>query len=192
MPANNEMKKWLSGSLFAVWFLAVSFVIASAMGLHSAALPQTRAGAASFPNGSWQMVHVLLGDCGCSRIVADHLANRGPLGDANEQIWIVGDASKMRDNLIAHRFYVRSIDAADLASQYGINGGPWLLVIDPSGAIAYSGGYSPHPIQHDSDPQERQILDQIRAGQHVKAFPAFGCAASDWLRHSIDPLGIKG
>ncbi|HEY1629199.1 MAG TPA: hypothetical protein VGF52_05030 [Tepidisphaeraceae bacterium] len=186
------MRKWFGYCLFIAWFGVVSLIIAATMGLHAAPLPQTRI--ASRPSlaadGRWQLIHVLVADCGCSRIVAQHLADRGPLADASEKIWLVGDNSQMSQKLQAHNFPVQPTDPEFLTTHFGINGGPWLLVIDPHGQVVYSGGYAPTLIRFASDPREKEILQNAKNGK-VDVYPAFGCASSKWLKDATDPLGIK-
>jgi hypothetical protein len=181
---------------FTVWFAAVSIPLAYAGGLHLLPLPRAAISTSdTLPtqqvSHTWQLIHVLAAGCRCSQVVSAHLASRGPLPNASERVWIVGHDRDTEAALTSRGFQVETVDAQDLARRTGIQGAPWLIVVDPAGRDAYCGGYADHPLRAPDDPRESEVLRRLRLGESVTAYPAFGCATAAGLQHAIDPLGLK-
>jgi len=57
--------------------------------------------------------------------------------------------------------------------------------------VAYSGGYAPRRPGRATEICDLALWQAVAHGQAVEPYPAYGCAASRWLRQTIDPLGIK-
>jgi hypothetical protein len=142
-------------------------------------------------NGSWQAVHILKADCPCSESVSKYLLKRGPQKDLNEQIWMMGENATWETSLKQSGFVVQHHDAEQVAAQLGVQGGPWLLIISPKGEVAYSGGYAPQRPGPSTVICDLALWQAVSHGHTVQAYPAYGCAASCWLRKTIDPLGMK-
>ncbi len=181
-----------------VWFVAVSVPLTFMMAGHTLPLPtlpgsQSASSSNSTPaNGRWQAVHILVAGCPCSGSVVKYLIERGARKELNEQVWLVGGtAAEWESGLVKSGFLVEHHDAEQVALQLGIQGGPWLRLISPTGAVAYSGGYSPQRPGRSTDICDLALWHAAARGETVKPYPAFGCAASSWLRRTIDPMGIK-
>ncbi|MDB5325420.1 MAG: hypothetical protein JWM57_989 [Phycisphaerales bacterium] len=99
--------------------------------------------------------------------------------------------SDLGHDLIAAGFNVAAAVPADVARKLDIEGGPWLVIVDPAGNIAYSGGYAAQRPRAGLALQDVAIVDSLRHHETVKTFPAYGCAASRRLPQptlvSIDP-----
>jgi hypothetical protein len=181
--------------ILVVWAIAVSVPITFLAAGHSLPLPVravTQFATDSKSNdGHWQAVHILVADCPCSALVAKYLAGRGVHDGLVETVWLVGGTATWEVQLKKSGFTVQHHDAEEVAANLGIQGGPWLRLISPAGAVAYSGGYAPKRPQSPADVRDLALWQALANGQTVKPYPAFGCAASHWLQQTIDPLGIK-
>ncbi len=130
------------------------------------------------------MTHVLVSTCPCSRSLADYLARRGPIDGAEERVLIVGNASagqRIFDELAARGYGVSFADAQSLKVQFGITGGPWLIVHAPDGRVRYAGGYAsrrPAADVPDTDYQDTHIVSDLRAGKAVEPLVALGCSVN--------------
>jgi hypothetical protein len=178
-----------------VWAIVISVPITFLTAAHSLPLPvrvvTTFGVGQKFSNGRWLAVHILVADCPCSAFIANYLAGRGLHEGLDEQIWVVGGAAAWEAQLRKSGFIVEHHDAEQVAAQLGIQGGPWLRLISPEGLVAYSGGYAPRRPQSSSDVCDLTLWQSLAHGKAVKAYPAYGCAASHWLQKTIDPFGGK-
>lgn len=181
--------------VFAIWFAGTACLGAQLAGLHWVPLPRAN-GAFDLslrpgPGGQWTLTHILAVDCPCSKRVAEHLLSRRSLGQDVEQVWLLGTEPDLQRSLAARGFHVAVVDPERLAADSGIQGGPWLVIRDPAGKVAYSGGYAKQRIHVPAEARDLELLSELRQGRHPEAWPAFGCAASHSLRKKLDPLGLK-
>lgn len=185
----------VSVAVLLVWATAVSVPMTFLMAGHTLPLPLVPASPgvtmAKPGDGRWQAVHILVADCPCSESVARYLAQRGPRKELNEQVWLLGGTAAWESPLEQAGFQVEHRDAEGVAAQLGIEGGPWLRLISPAGVVAYSGGYAPRRPGRATEICDLALWQAVAHGQAVEPYPAYGCAASRWLRQTIDPLGIK-
>ena len=193
-PILNRSKS-LSRVILLVWALVVSVPITFLTALHALPLPTRPVANSAAPeastNGHWQAVHLLVADCPCSAAVAAYLIKRGAQRDLTEQVWIVGGTATWAADLVKAGFSVEPHDAEQVAAQLGIQGGPWLRLISPAGALVYSGGYAAQRPRQSEDFNDLTLWQAAVHGQTVPPYPAFGCAASRWLRQTTDPFGNK-
>jgi hypothetical protein len=184
-----------SVGVLLVWGVAVSVPIALLNAAHLLPLPvrpiASSSAVATSTNSHWQAVHILVADCPCSGFVANYLAARGARRELEEIIWIVGGPAAWEEKLATSGFTVLHRDAEQIAAHLGIQGGPWLRLISPAGVVAYSGGYAPQRPRGSADFCDLTVWQAVARGETIKPYPAFGCAASRWLRQTIDPLGMK-
>jgi hypothetical protein len=182
----------LSVIVLLIWALAVSVPITYLMAGHSLPLPVrpvAPAATAAAPGiGHWQAVHILVADCPCSASVAKYLAGRKAQPGLDEQVWIVGGTADWEKSFLDSGFTILHRDADQVAAQTGVQGGPWLRLLSPAGVVAYSGGYAPQRPGRAADIRDLAVWRAVAGGQIVPPYPAFGCAASSWLRKTIDPL----
>jgi hypothetical protein len=185
----------VSVAVLLVWAVAVSVPMTFLMAGHTLPLPLVPASPGMTMtkpgDGRWQAVHILVADCPCSEYVARYLTHRGPRKDLNEQVWLLGGAAAWESPLEQAGFLVEHRDAEEVAAQLGIEGGPWLRLISPAGVVAYSGGYAPRRPGSPTEICDLALWQAVAHGQTVEPYPAYGCAASRWLRQTIDPLHIK-
>ncbi len=184
---NHPSVHWL---VLAAWAALVSAPIALLMAQHLAPLPAPTSTPAWPATGRWRSIHVLGGDCTCSADLAEALRQRGPDPALDEEIWMVGDAP-WSASLQRAGFKLRRITEATLQNQQGLEGAPWLYVIDPQGHLAYSGGHTGRPAGQRAPLRDIEICGAVRSGQAVASLPAYGCAVSDALRARLDPFRLK-
>ena len=193
-------------AILVAWALGTAVPISMLMASHDLPLPRAslksnRIAAASpttWPATAraWRVIHVLADGCPCSAAVGRSLQKRGTIADAEEIVAIqpVDAGQKSSDlghDLAAAGFPVAAAVPADVASKLDIEGGPWLVIVDPAGNIAYSGGYAAQRPRVGLALQDVSILQRLRQHDTVKAFPAYGCATSRRLQQAIDPVGLK-
>ncbi len=87
-------------------------------------------------------------------------------------------------------FAVQTVDAERVQREFGVTGGPWLMIADPRGRVVYSGGYAPKRVESPRQAQDLTLLSRLRTGERLAAFAPFGCATSHWARQAADPLGL--
>jgi hypothetical protein len=185
-------RAWFGRTILIAWFVVVTIGSAGLLARHALALPAPAPSSALGARllalhggvpGTWVAVHVLSGDCRCSRRIAAHLVSVArPPGWSELVLW-VGDATPP-SSLVQH-FDVRRVDAASLAAA-GIEAAPLLVAIAPNGDVRYAGGYTDRkqgPVDHDVE-----ILTAVRSSLPPASFPVFGCATSDRLRAQLAVL----
>ena len=189
-------KRMLRWAWFILWIVSVSIPLAYASGTHLLPLPHMTISlpvpaAGTRAAQQWELTHVLAANCRCSQVIALHLERCGRLGNAVEHVWMIGRDPATSDALVARGYDVRTMEAEELAKRVGIEGIPWLIISDPLGRIGYCGGYSDRPLHAPDEPQDREILRRLMAGERVAPLPAFGCATAGAVQRMMDPLGLK-
>jgi hypothetical protein len=177
------------------WFVVVILVCASLLARHLVALPRPMgepalaAALASFrpTHAPLSIVHVLYGDCRCSRLVVDHLVTQPRPEDVEEHVIIVGDDEAIGARLAARGFSVKSVTASQL-SALGIESAPMFVVLTSGGDVRYAGGYTER--KQGLLPRDREVVASVRAGTTTTVLPVFGCAVSDELKKTINPLRL--
>jgi hypothetical protein len=191
MSTLHKRKRALDVAL-VIWVLATLIPGGYLMASHVIALPVPPANGLERALGGMRKpverdrplaVHVLLGTCGCSAQVLERLIARGPRADVVERVLMV-EASANEPLLVSARargFSVEALDAQELALRYAIESAPMLMVLSPQGRLSYAGGYG----------RNLDVLDRVVRGETVAALPVFGCAVSNRLKKTLDPLGLK-
>jgi hypothetical protein len=195
MPREGLIKKaWTGRFLLAAWALIAVIGLAYLSREHLASLPEPgneallgrallrlrRGSNASF------LVHVVYGECSCSRSLFAHLLARGRFSGAEELILYVGTGSNKQQAAERSGFEFSAISDSELVSRYGLEAAPVLVVFDANGKLRYAGGYYDHPAT--ITPLDERIHAHLATGASVQALPVFGCAVSPRLRKSLDPL----
>ncbi len=181
--------------LFAIWAVLISLPLAYLTANHlvpipAAQKPESPPVSAQTGQG-WKAIHLLAADCGCSLSVARHLQSRGPLPGLTETIVIIGDAPEVHHAFRHTHFAVETHDASRVEKDYGVIGGPWMLLFRPDGRLAYSGGYAPVRARDGIAFQDIAIWTRALSGETIPPLPAFGCATGEQLRKTLDPLNLK-
>jgi hypothetical protein len=177
---------------FALWAAVVSIPLAYASGLHNLPLPILgQPTKVQMPSGRWRLTHILAAGCPCSRIIAEHLKQRGLLHGSDERVWIVGRDDACQSTMMAAGFPTEIVDAEKLQRESGVSGGPWLMIADPAGHVVYSGGYAAQRVAVPSQAQDVELLTHLQQGQRLTPFASFGCATSRQAQQLSDPLGLK-
>lgn len=193
----STLRQWLVVGLTGVWAVAVLGMITALAALHDIPIAAAAGPVRNAPESArWRLVHVLAEDCPCSGVVADALARRRALTDADETIVFTRVDQTQPANTSDNRFAAAAFDvryqAADqLIEGVAVQGAPWLMVIAPDGRIVYSGGYALSRPRPGTALQDRIILDRLRQGETVPPLPAFGCMTDRQQQQAIDPLGLK-
>ncbi len=174
-------------------FVPITYLMAG----HLLALPVPREGSgiealaavtAASPSPNWRAFHVLAEKCGCSSRVIEKLVERGPRPGFEEKILLIGEGSPSREAAVARGFSLETLTARKLQERYGIQGAPLLVVVDPRGRIAYSGGYT---RRKQGEVEDVAILADLVRGVSPAERPLFGCAVSSALQQQLDPLRLK-
>jgi hypothetical protein len=132
---------------------------------------------------------VLYAECGCSRGVLEHVAQRAAPPGCDEIVLLVGQ-DPQAERLCAERgLRCVVLSAEQLAEQYGVEAAPLLLVTDPHGRTRYSGGYT--GAKRSLAFQDLALLERLVAGESVAPLPVFGCGVSASLQDALDPFGLK-
>jgi hypothetical protein len=203
MPPSKEaprrLVKWATGLVVIAWIPCTLVLTSLLMVGHLLTLPRPAMGAkleralekdASAEAGrhGWFALHVMAEQCNCSRRVLEHLIERGGDPSLSEKVVLIGSDEELRRRLTARGFGFETLTAEQLHDRYGVDGAPLLLVIDPQGRVAYSGGYS---TRAGGEPRDSEILAALQGGGRPEALPLFGCAVSRELQRKLDPLGMK-
>jgi hypothetical protein len=130
--------------------------------------------------GRWLAVHALYAECGCSRLITDHLLrSERPAGWTEIVLW-TGDGAP--DPALERRgFRVQRVSREQLA-RYGVESVPSLIAVDPDDGVRYAGGYTRRAP--GLEPEDLRILEASRSSP-VVALPVFGCAISERLRRAL-------
>ena len=142
------------------------------------------------PDPGWRAIHVLSASCQCSMGVAQHLLERGTMPGLQEAVLLAGSNNNLRARLSAAGFRTFAVSGEKLAETYGLAGAPWLVLISPSGAVVYQGGYA-SDVSARSGYQDVHLLTQAERGERPEPLPVFGCALSRRLQRATDPLALK-
>jgi hypothetical protein len=140
--------------------------------------------------GDWLGVHVLYGECPCSRKIAEVLLDPArPRPQAlTETLVLVGADPALEARAAAAGFAVDVVSPEDLEARWGVQAAPLLVLADPADQVRYVGGYTAR--KQGPDVQDIEILTQLRADAPVAPLPLFGCAVSQALRAAADPVGL--
>jgi len=204
-PSVGTRSRWrtlLLRAVFAVWVVCCLVGGAYLLSAHLLTLPtpeltdlgpQRSAVAArrSTQQGRWLAVHILDQECKCSQRVLDHLlAEPRPPGIVERVVLIASEVSADRSAAIRARGFDLDIVTPEvLAERYRVQAAPLLVVLDPSDAVRYVGGYTPR--KQADDVRDVAVVEALRRGEAVEPLPTFGCAVGRALKEKIDPLGIR-
>jgi hypothetical protein len=188
--------------VFAVWVLCCVIGGAYLLSAHLLTLPTPdltdlgpqRSAVAqrrSSQQGQWLAVHILDQECKCSQRVLDHLLAKPRPRDVVERIVLIaGEVAPDRISAIHARGFDLDIVTPDqLADRYRVQAAPLMVVIDPTDAVRYVGGYTPR--KQADDVRDVAVLEALMRGEPVEPLPTFGCAVGRGLRAKIDPFGIR-
>jgi hypothetical protein len=189
-------------ALMGVWAFACSLLCGALLAFHEVPLPRSLDEAATADlaaaiaahdgpgeRGRWHTIHVMYQRCRCSQRIIDHLTSSARPQGISERVLLVDGTNETKERLARAGFRVDEETATSLHDAWKIEAAPLFIVVDPSGAVRYAGGYTREkqgPAISDLD-----ILAQLRGGASVAALPLFGCAVSRELQAMIDPLGLK-
>lgn len=197
MDTTVRRPKFRIWAALSVWGILLVTLCAYMLGGHFLTLPTpeldnpTLAAAlkARSSSGAVAALHILYGDCGCSRRVLHHLRERGPSALAEETVVLVdpreGDVGALR----GAGFPVEVVDASDLQRVFDVAAAPLLVVSDAAGALAYVGGYTDR--KRGPDIADVRILAAVSQGEDPRALPLFGCAVNQTLAAKVDPFGLR-
>ncbi len=197
----RPMRSWFVRLTFAAW-LGVSTIGAGTLMVgHWYTLPKPAADDAQLisalgalrPVGrerDWFAVHVLYSSCPCSVRVLDHLFSPERNADVQEEILLVEPDAQIEERAASAGFSVTVVTPEELASEYGIEAAPMMVVLDPSDRIRYAGGYTER--KQGVDIRDLAVLRTLRdeAARTIE-LPLFGCAVSFELQSILDPLKLK-
>lgn len=173
----------------AVYFLLLAWasagVIAGAALMRSHWIPQSVPPADQSPStvpagaDGWTAIHILQAECGCSRRVLSRLRERPPEPGVLERILHVREGANSRETFPAG-YEVEQLTGTDLARKYHIAAAPVLVLLDPTGAVRYCGGYTAR--KRGPDIRDLELIRATRGGAAPPPLPVYGCAVSAQLK----------
>ena len=190
------MKELLGKVLLAGW-IVLSLVGLSSLSLsHMAAMPKPDDGSRleramlALPRKPGQnlFVHVIYAGCSCTERLFAHLLQRGPFPGTDEVVLFIGEDAEKQRSARRAGFEFISMSPAALADRFGLEAAPILAAFDTADRLRYVGGYYNHPAA--LLPLDQRILRQVIDGASPPVLPVFGCAVTERLQGSVDPLGI--
>ncbi|MEM6470392.1 MAG: hypothetical protein AAF802_12620 [Planctomycetota bacterium] len=196
----------MKAGLFIIWFGVAMAATSSLMVGHVITLPAPKSGevlsgldaerlgadildAGKNASDPALVLHVLYGDCPCSRRTLDQLLLRSPTQGIRERIVFVGKKDPRQPEAQSRGFEVEKVSREQLEVQYGLQSAPLLVIVDHVGTILYCGGYT----QRKQGPfmEDQQVIESIMKGERPEALPVFGCAVSRSLQNTLDPMRLK-
>lgn len=195
----SRLKRSLVYGVFVLWVPVLLVVVASLMVGYWVILPrpptgdpEVRAAVATLRSSDdqgWMAVHVLYGECPCSRRVLKHvLSSQRPTG-VSEKLVLVGRDAEFERKARDKGLRVDVVEMEQLLSKYHLTAAPMLLVVNPRGDVVYMGGYTAR--KQGPDIADVQIIKHLMVGEAERERPVFGCAVGESLQNALDPLHIK-
>lgn len=179
---------WGGGTLVVGAFLLAPHAVG--LPLPSPDDPRLTAALATEARGSWLVTHVLLAGCGCSAQLLAALRSRPPRPGVHERVVLVGRPGVDDPALHTLGYRVVALSPVELRARYGLEVAPVLVIRDPEGQVRYLGGYTVH--RREDAPRDRAILAAlVEGGLPPDVLPVLGCPATEALRASVDPLGLR-
>jgi hypothetical protein len=139
--------------------------------------------------GRFGVTHVMYAACQCSQGIIDHLEARGARKDVAEHVVLVGHDAALAARIRRAGYRLDNVEPVELKRKYGIEAAPMLIIADPHGEVAYTGGYTRQ--KQGLDIRDTVLIDEVIAGQATTELPLLGCAVSRALQRLLDPLGLK-
>ncbi len=196
-PASAGVR-FFGRAILGAWLLVMSVGGATLLGRHLIPLPAT---AAAGPNmtallalrgpgeeGQLTAYHVLYAECRCSQRIAEHLTMRARPRGAREHVLLVGQEDVLARKLEAAGYVVHSVAQADLLPTYGVEAAPLFVVASATGTLLYAGGYTAR--KQGFEVQDQSILRAALAGRTTDPLPVYGCAVSERLAKSLNPVSL--
>lgn len=173
------MSHRVTAILLAAWASAGVFAGAALMRPHWVPLPVPPAdqSPAAVPAGGdgWTALHILQAECGCSRRVLARLGERTPEPGVRERILWVNDGPDSGETF-PDGYEVERLTGTDLARQYRVAAVPVLVVLDPTGAARYRGGYTAR--KRGPDVRDLEIIRATHGGIPPVPLPVYGCTVT--------------
>ena len=194
----GRLRVWLGWSFLVVWVPVTLLLTGALMVNHVIALPEPgdvealSAAVASLRTEGREaplVVHIVADGCSCTDSLFQHLLDRGPRAGLDEIVLFVGDDPQRERAVLARGYRLAVTDRDALWTDFGLEAAPILVVLEPSDALTYVGGYYRFPAA--VRPLDEQVLASREAGLAHDALPIFGCAVSERLAEQIDPLGLQ-
>ena len=183
------MRNTLLYAFVVAWLLGTTFIFSKMHGLHFASFENKEVNKHMplVTEQDWGIVHILADGCGCSDLVAEHLIKRGPAGDADEKVLLLGDTEQYTKKLQNKGFQI--INSKEVKGY--IEGVPMLIIHNKNGDIKYSGGYANKMITPITPILDMKLFQQVKQQTVQKNFVVRGCAVSRRIQQELDPLGLK-
>ncbi len=192
-------KRALVYGVFVLWIPVLLVVVASLMVGHWVILPrpptgdpEVRAAVAKLRGAEdtgWMAVHVLYGECPCSRRVLKHVLSSDRPRGVSEKLVLVGRDDEWAKKARAKGLDVDVVEMEELLSKYHLMAAPMFLVVNPRGDVVYMGGYTAR--KQGPDIADVAIMQHLMHGEREQERPIFGCAVGASLQDALDPLHIK-
>ena len=176
------------------WLCATAVPLVYWHGWHATPLPAAENAALGdaarplAPGQGPQRFHVLQMGCPCSNRLADYLRQRVP--EPDETIVLIDGDGDHVQVWLALRWRTQRVTDVDTRRRWGISGGPWLVVMEHE-HIRYRGGYADRRPSSAAMVEDKNILNQVQAGNAMQPYPTYGCSFSEEWLETYDPFGLK-
>lgn len=141
-------------------------------------------------SGKFGIVHFLGEGCGCSKIIAEHLARRGKIPGVKEEVWLLGNMKEVSSLLEKAGLTVKLFQVSK-ESNPPINAVPAFGVYDHNKKFHYMGAYTDGPVRPHSEFKDLVVLKSIQSNRKVASMNVNGCVVSKQYQKLLDPFGIK-
>ena len=185
-----------------LWAAFLCLVCSTFLGSHLVPLPQPERDDAALAaaiaehrrvqdSGRWMVMHVLYGECPCSRKIAETLLDpeRPRPEGLSETVLFIGEDRTWAERSLAAGFRVEELSHEELKAQWHVEAAPLLVVADPYGEVRYVGGYTSR--KQGPDVRDIAIIEDLQGDTPVEVLPLFGCAVSQALQSAVDPFGLR-
>jgi thioredoxin-related protein len=138
----------------------------------------------------WTAVHTLMSGCNCSSDVGKHLLKRGRSAEFSSETVLLIDAEEAEAKAYeAKGFQTKRLKGQELVEVFGLEAAPSMVVLNPSGEVAYLGGYYAQSARTEA--LDLKVIADLKRDGKTKALPLFGCAVGERLQSAIDPSKLK-
>jgi len=182
------MKRILTIAFTVAWIFSGSVPIGLLMAKHLVPIPPGAAMPATDTKGHWTVVHFLVQVCACSDMLSKRLLTEEVAEGIEQRLILIGEVDGDLGGWTKSGFELEVVSAAQAREIYGIRGGPRLVIFDPAGQVAYSGGYNMRLPAVEREFLHPEIIEMTMKGELEKAYPVYGCMSDPELTTRLRPF----
>lgn len=175
--------------ILSIWLTLLSVGLSHFLSFHMTALKLSELPDSVRLAKEFQTQHFISTRCACSKRVAEHLKERGPIAAANETIYLLDGKEEDARDLIKAGFKVENVDETTAQTKFHVEAVPFLR-ISSQGHVLYAGAYGKDQ-KHSSVYEDVEIVQNALKGVGSHARPMFGCINGKIRKESFDIWGLK-